>query len=84
MDVWLITGAYQSQKFPLLSKILILRCYGLLALDPVESGGETEYAHEGSGGLLIPSCNGSPLLEPRPEPLGTRRLGAPAGPIVHR
>ncbi len=44
-------------------------CYGLLSLDPVESGGETEHAHEGSGGLLIARCNGSPLFEPGPEPL---------------
>jgi hypothetical protein len=36
--------------------------YGLLALDPVESGREAKYAHEGSGDLLVARCNGSPLL----------------------
>jgi hypothetical protein len=36
--------------------------YGLLAPDPVESCGEAEHAHEGSGGLLVASSNSSPLF----------------------
>ncbi len=75
MDVWLISGAYQSQKLPLNSKLPLLRCYSLLALNPAESGGEAENANEGACGLLVASCNGSPLLEPRPEPLDLVAVG---------
>ncbi len=43
--------------------------YGLLALDPVESGREVEDVHERRGDPLIVCHDGSPLLEPGPEPL---------------
>src|SRR5215204_1278538 len=40
-----------------------------LVLEPVESGGEAEYAHEGRGRLLVAGRNSPPLLQPGPEPL---------------
>src|SRR3954467_7751952 len=43
--------------------------WGLLALEPVESGGEAEDAHEAGGGLLIAGRNRPPFFQPRPEPL---------------
>src|SRR4051795_13001199 len=41
----------------------------LLCLEPVESGGKAEDAHEAGGRLLIAGRNRAPLLEPSPEPL---------------
>src|SRR4051795_1025891 len=41
----------------------------VLGLEPIESGGEAEDAHEGAGRLLIAGGNGAPLFQPRPEPL---------------
>jgi hypothetical protein len=43
-------------------------CYGLLWLEPIESGGEAQHAHEAGGRLLVAGCNGALLLEPSPEP----------------
>ena len=43
--------------------------YGLLWLEPIESGREVEDAHEGRGGLLVAGGHGTPLLQPGPQPL---------------
>ncbi|ANY82390.1 hypothetical protein BB934_29225 (plasmid) [Microvirga ossetica] len=53
----------------LVDDIFDFQDYGLLALEPVDCCGEAEHAHEGSCGLLVAGCNGSPLFEPGPEPL---------------
>src|SRR4051794_26695101 len=42
---------------------------GLLGLEPVESGGKAEDAHEAGGCLLIAGRHRPPLFQPRPEPL---------------
>src|SRR4051794_2821840 len=42
---------------------------GLLGLEPVESGGKAEDAHEAGGRLLVAGRNRAPLFQPRPEPL---------------
>src|SRR5215212_4098677 len=47
----------------------------MLGLEPVESSGEAEDAHEAGGGLLIAGCNRAPLLEPSPEPLHVVAIG---------
>src|SRR3954467_1022708 len=49
--------------------------WGLLALDPVESGGEAEDAHEAGGGLLIAGRHRPPLFQPRPEPFDVVAIG---------
>src|SRR5215203_1467268 len=43
--------------------------YGLLDLEPIESGREVEDAHEGRGGLLVAWGHDPPLLQSGPEPL---------------
>src|SRR5215217_347023 len=48
---------------------------GLLGLEPVESGGEAEDAHEAGGRLLIAGRNRAPLFQPRPEPLDVAAIG---------
>src|SRR4051795_10334460 len=47
----------------------------LLCLEPVESGGKAEDAHEGLGRLLIAGRNRAPLFEPGPEPLHVVAIG---------
>jgi hypothetical protein len=43
--------------------------YGLSSLEPVESGGKVEDAEKGRGGFLVAGSDGTPFLQPRPEPL---------------
>src|SRR3954467_10900506 len=49
--------------------------WGLLALEPVESGGEAEDAHEAGGGLLIAGRNPPPFFHPSPEPFDIVAIG---------
>src|SRR3954467_14834762 len=58
----------------LMARVVAL-LYGLLCLEPIESGGKAEDAHEGLGRLLIAGRNRAPLLEPSPEPLHVVAIG---------
>jgi hypothetical protein len=67
-------GIALKRQVPLTYRFLTL-LYGLLAPDPVDCSGETEYSHEGLASLLVACGNSAPLLEPGPETLDDIAIG---------
>jgi hypothetical protein len=53
-------------------------------LNLVDSGDETEHAHEETGSLLVADCSHPPLLEPSPEPFDDTEVGVEPIRTDHR